>query len=323
MTTRTKHTTVKANRQGTKRPKTSRHDLAELFVLFVANQQSEQTGRSAGYRLRQFASWLQDAYGIEDLEAVETSHLLSYKQHLAGSGLAASTQARMIEGLRSFFRWCFQMGMIERDPAALLKAPRAVLNREPTYLETSEVKALFAAIDPADRQAARDTALLWCLSYGLRAGEIVGLDIADVIPPKGDGMAALEIDGKRSYHRTLPICGAAYNAIQAHVTQRGNVVHDALFAVQWQGQPKRLSIAGLEKWFRVLCDRAGIPQEKQHPHACRHGAAVRWLFESTTPGALFTVSKALGHSSVSTTQRYLHARREAVEQMVLTDPLAS
>lgn len=90
-----------------------------VIQLYCDNQRSPHTARNALYRLRHFAQWLDEHYHVTELEAVTTAHLLAYKGTL--THLAPSSQARIVETLRGFFRWCYAEHLIERDPAAQVK----------------------------------------------------------------------------------------------------------------------------------------------------------------------------------------------------------
>lgn len=293
-----------------------------LVTLFCSNQQSQHTATNAKYRLLSFARWLESEHQVTDLEAVQVQHILSYKQHLAQSGLAPSSQARELETLRSFFRWCHSEGMIDHDPAKSVKSPRATLNKEPEYLTTDESRKLF---DMTDRTDKRGLAMLWGLTVGLRVGELTALDVQDLIPPKDGKLAGLRTRGKRLYERTVPLAQVAYTAIADYLSTRHDAPKDSpLFACRYAGESdRRLTTRAVERWFSNLVVSAGLPREKGHPHAARHGFATRLLFEGNTPGSLYTVSKLLGHTNLSTTEKYLHLDRQAMQTAILADPLAS
>lgn len=291
-----------------------------LIQLYCDNQRSPHTARNALYRLRHFAQWLAEHYHVTELEGVTTAHLLAYKGTL--THLAPSSQARIIETLRGFFRWAYSEHLIERDPAAQIKSPRATLNKEPEYLTIDETRRLIAVIDPQSLYAVRDRALLWALAYGLRVGEVAALNVGDVLPAKAGKLPALRITGKGTRQRVIPIGPAAHTALLAYLAPRGKVGKgEPLFMATYAGAAGRMTTRAIQKRIKVLCDNAGIDPAKAHPHAWRHGAAMRWLFETTTPGGVYTVSRLLGHSAISTTERYLHLNREALEQAVIGDPL--
>lgn len=288
-----------------------------VIQLYCDNQRSPHTARNALYRLRHFAQWLEVHYHVTELEAVTTAHLLAYKATL--THLAPSSQARIIETLRGFFRWAYAEHLIERDPAAQIKSPRATLNKEPEYLTTGETRRLLAAIDPHSIYAVRDLALFWALAYGLRVGEVAALNVGDVIAPKAGKLPELKIIGKGTRQRVIPIGLPAYEAITAYSARRGKA--EPLFLATYAGQAQRMTTRAIQKRVKVLCTLADVPPEKAHPHSLRHAAAVRWLYESRAPGGVYTVSRLLGHGSISTTEKYLHLDRSALEQAVIGDPL--
>jgi len=310
------------------------------ITLFCQNCQSTHTASNARYRLLAFARWLETECQVTDLEAVTVSHILAYKQHLAKSNLAPASQARALETLRSFFRWSHQEGMIDHDPARSVKSPRAVLNREPEYLTTEESRKLLDAIDSNGKHAARDLAMAWALAMGLRVGEVVSLNVGDVIPPAAGQLAGLRIHGKRNYERIVPLSQAVYAAIAGYLSLRADRPgagdplkgdtyplkgDDApLFVCRYAGDDcRRMSTRAVQKWFADLVTSANLARSKGHPHAARHGFATRLLFEGNTPGGVYTVSKLLGHGSLATTEKYLHLDRRAMQTAILADPLAA
>jgi len=86
---------------------------------------------------------------------------------------------------------------------------------------------------------------------------------------------------------------------------------------------RRMATCGLQKRFANLAKHAGIPTDKHHLHAMRHGFATRMLFDTKTIGGIYTVSKLLGHSRVAVTEMYLHCSQDQLEQASLADPLGA
>lgn len=285
--------------------------------LYCNNQRSPHTARNALCRLHAFARWLQAEYRVADLERVKTEHILAYKLTL--THLAPSTQSRIMQTVRSFFGWCHEQGLIGTDPAVTVKLPRALLGAEPAYLTTDDTRRLLGSVDARSPYAARDQALLWSLAYGLRAGEVAALMCADVLAAHDGRMPALRVTGKGTRQRVIPVCAAAYTALTTCMAGRSG----ALFVCAYGGvRDQRMSVRAIEKRFSVAAARAGLPTVKAHPHALRHGAAQRWLFESSAPGGIYTVSRMLGHSRISTTEMYLRLDVGALEGAVMGDPLA-
>jgi site-specific recombinase XerD len=132
------------------------------------------------------------------------------------------------------------------------------------------------------------------------------------------------VRGKGSKARSVPIGSATYAAIVTYLAQRGDTPDKAapLYVCQSAtDDAKRLTPRSVRWLFAKYAERAGLDPAKAHPHAARHGFATRLLFETSTPGGLFTVSKLLGHSSISTTEIYLHINRGQLDQAAIGDPL--
>lgn len=292
----------------------------DSITLFCSAQVSPHTARVYSYQLRRYAAWLQAEYRVK-IEKATTAHVLAYKAAL--SHLAPASQARMVAAVRAFYRWAKEAGIIKTDPAMAVRPPRAIRDQEPVYITLDEQRRLIASVDDYARHAARDRAMLWILAHGLRVSEVSGLNVGDVIEPKADALPALKVRGKGSKARSVPIGSAAYAAIVAYLDQRGtpDKAEPLLVCQSASDDAKRLTVAGLQWLFAKYAERAGLDPEKWHPHAARHGFATRLLFETSTPGGVYTVSKLLGHGHISTTEIYLHINRGQLDQAVIGDPL--
>ncbi len=279
--------------------------------LFATNQVSPDTERCYRYQLCNFAQWMREDRGVEDMEDVTTADLLAYRQSL--QHLAGSTQKRYLAAIKSFFAWALDAGIIKKNPAALLKLPRALGNKVPVFMTLDETRSLLKSA-----KLPRDVAMLRSLAYGLRIGELTALRIGDVAVPNGSGMGALMVRGKGNKARTLPICAEAHDAISSYVSGRTD---GAVFHVLDGSRP--IGRRAIQKRFKKLAREAGIPAEKRHPHCMRHGFATRMLFDTKTIGGIYTVSKLLGHSRVAVTEMYLHCSQKQLEQAMLADPLGA
>jgi len=103
-------------------------------------------------------------------------------------------------------------------------------------------------------------------------------------------------------------------------TYIGERTAGAVFLVLNGSRP--ITTRGIQDRFITICKKADIPAEKHFPHCMRHGFATRMLFDTETIGGIYTVSKLLGHSRVSTTEMYLHCSKKQLEESMLADPLA-
>jgi integrase/recombinase XerD len=279
--------------------------------LFATNQVSPDTERCYKYQLRSFAEWMADSRDVNDMEDVTTADLLAYRQSI--QHLAASSQNRYLAAIKSFFAWALDTGLIEKNPAAGLKLPKAVSNRAPVFLTLDETRNLIATA-----KLPRDIALLWCLAYGLRIAEAQALQIGDVAQPNGNGLGALMVRGKGNKARTIPISSEAHETIS---TYTGGRTEGSLF-LTLDGK-RTISTRAIQARFKKLAIEAGIAPEKQHPHCMRHAFATRMLFDTKTIGGIYTVSKLLGHSRVAVTEMYLHCSQKQLEQAMLADPLGA
>ena len=289
--------------------------------LFATNQVSPDTERCYRYQLRSFSRWMETERDVTDLDSVTTVDLLAYKQSLAH--LSPTTQKRYMATIRSFFKWARESGLIETDPAAGVKLPRAIQGQAPTFFTLDETRTLIASVQTG-RYGKRDAAMLWCFAHGLRVAEVTALNVGDVIQPENGGMAAMRVRGKGSKARTVSLLMDGYRAVTAYIGDRVGADTEPLLTCTYRGRTgRRMSRAGIQERFMVLAARAGIPADKRHPHCMRHGFATRMLFESSVPGGIYTVSKLLGHSRVATTEVYLHCSHKRLEAAMLADPLGA
>ena len=279
--------------------------------LFATNQVSPETERGYRYQLRNFAQWMADSRDVHDMEDVTTADLLAYRQSL--QHLAGSSQKRYLAAIKSFFEWALESGIIDKNPASLLKLPKSVSNKAPVFMTLDETRLLLNSA-----KLPRDVAMLWCLAYGLRIAELTALEIGDISSPNGTGMGSLMVRGKGSKARTIPINPPAYTAISSYISDR---VNEPVFLVLDGSRP--MTRRAIQDRFMNLAARAGIPAEKRFPHCMRHGFATRMLFDTKTIGGIYTVSKLLGHSRVAVTEMYLHCSQKQLEQAMLADPLGA
>ena len=121
--------------------------------LFATNQVSPDTERCYRYQLCNFAQWMREDRGVEDMEDVTTADLLAYRQSL--QHLAGSTQKRYLAAIKSFFAWALDAGIIKKNPAALLKLPRALGNKVPVFMTLDETRSLLKSA-----KLPRDVAML-------------------------------------------------------------------------------------------------------------------------------------------------------------------
>jgi integrase/recombinase XerD len=220
-----------------------------------------------------------------------------------GNGRApasAATLHRKAACLRSFYRHLRRENLLDSDPTAALSSPRRG-KRLPEVLTRSEVQALLSAPKGSDPASLRDRALLEVMyACGLRASEVIGLEVTDIDLDEG----LLRARGKGSKERVVPVGSAAVAALRLYLSHgRPALVkltpERALF-VNFRGQA--LTRQGLYKIVRRHASSVGLA-DRMSPHTLRHTFATHLLSGGCD---LRSVQEMLGHADVATTQLYTH-----------------
>ena len=273
------------------------------FLAYLELERGLSRNTLEAYRsdLHQFGEFL----GRRGLTAIEAGHgdIAGFLSELgAGSGgraaVGASTLARKVACLRSFYRHLRREGTIEHDPTAELRGPRKT-QRLPRVLSRDEVLRLLSQPRGTDPLALRDRALLEVMyACGLRASEAIGLELADVDLEEG----VLCARGKGSKERIVPIGREAVAALRAYCS-RGRPLQAAngprLFLNRRGGG---LTRPGLYKIVQGHARHAGLEQ-KMSPHTLRHTFATHLLAGGCD---LRSLQEMLGHADLATTQVYTH-----------------
>ena len=209
---------------------------------------------------------------------------------------SATTAGRKLATFRSFFRFLCREGTLTKNPARSLVAPRKDM-RIPTYLQEQEAMDLMSASDKTNISEERDTAVLELLySTGMRCSEIVGLVLNDV----DTGNRSIRILGKGRKERWVPFGTPASLAVTRYLsTRKGVSGRDPLFA---GAMGKAISDRTVRRIVARALLRASI-RTKASTHTLRHSFATHLLQRG---GDLRSIQELLGHSSLSTTQRYTH-----------------
>jgi integrase/recombinase XerD len=220
-----------------------------------------------------------------------------------------ATLHRKAACLRSFYRHLRRENLLDTDPTAALSSPRRG-KRLPEVLSRGEVQALLSSPKGSDPSALRDRALLEVMyACGLRASEVIGLDVSDVDLDEG----LLRARGKGSKERVVPVGRAAVAAMRLYLAHgRPALVRlapeRALF-VNFRGQA--LTRQGLYKIVRRHATSAGLA-DRMSPHTLRHTFATHLLSGGCD---LRSVQEMLGHADVATTQLYTHLSSDRLKEV--------
>jgi len=243
------------------------------------------------------------------VESLQLEHLQSLLAAINELELSVATQARVLSGVKSFFRYLLLEEVIKRDPTELLDAPK--LRRAlPHVLSLAEIDLLFAAIDHSKPEGVRNHAMLETMySCGLRVSELISLHISNLYLDVG----FVKVIGKGNKERLVPIGEEAVKHINLY---RDNIRvmmdikkghEDILFLNRRGTMLTRVMVFTI---LKQLALKIGIKQ-KVHPHTLRHSFATH-LVEGGAD--LRAVQEMMGHKSITTTEIYTHLDRTYLRQ---------
>jgi site-specific recombinase XerD len=262
----------------------------------VTRHAAEGTLRSYGADLRELAIWA-SAAGLEP-GTLRYRDLRGFAARISKRGLERATIARKLAAVRSFHESLVRRGLAPDNPAALLPSPKRA-QRLPRALDRDDVARLLDRIPVSTPLEVRDKALFeLAYSCGLRASEIVGLDLG-AIDFEGE---TLRVTGKGSKTRILPVGEPAQAAVRRYLERARPALcseraEQALFISR---RGRRLSPSDVRRRLERWVQTAAVAG-KVSPHALRHSFATHLLEGGAD---LRSIQELLGHSSVSTTQVY-------------------
>jgi len=226
-------------------------------------------------------------------------------------GMSAFSQARIISGLKSFYKFLVYEGELDSDPTVLLEAPK--LGRKlPDTLSVEEIDQILEAIDHSTPEGTRNRAMLETLySSGLRVSELIGLKVSNIHFDVG----FLRVFGKGSKERLVPIGKTALkhiniyrDEVRVHLDIKPG--HESFLFLNRRG--RQLTRQMVFTFLKDLVAKAGI-RKTISPHTFRHSFATH-LIEGGAD--LRAVQEMLGHESITTTEIYTHLDRDYLRQVI-------
>jgi integrase/recombinase XerD len=290
-----------------------------LFAAFAAHLKlargySDHTLAAYDSDLRKLPAYLELREWDIAPAAIERFHLDAFIRYLAELGLAASSQARLISALKTFFGFLLDEGNIRTDPTELLRAPK--LGRKiPEVLTYHEIRDLLGAIDLSEDHGLRDRALLEVLyACGLRVSEATNLQLSNLYFDQG----FIRVTGKGNKERIVPIGEEAIHQTEIYLEyvrpQLPKIKPEAenvVFLNRRGGQLSRVSVFTAVKKYAAL---AGI-EKNVSPHTFRHSFATH-LIEGGAD--LRAVQEMLGHESILTTEIYTHLDTDFLRETIMS-----
>lgn len=266
---------------------------------------SDNSVEAYGRDIEKLTQFLQQQ-GIEkNPAALELKDLQQFIRWVAELGMTSTSQARIISGIRAFYKYCSLEQIVTNDPTVLLEAPK--LKRAlPDVLSYDEIENIINQIDLSKPEGGRNKAILETMySCGLRVSEVVNLRISQLYLDDG----FIRVIGKGDKERLVPIGSSAIkyitiyrNDIRVHVPiKKGQ--EDILFLNRRGSKLTRVMIFLL---LKDLVKKAGITKQIS-PHTFRHSFATH-LVEGGAD--LRAVQEMLGHESITTTEIYTHLDRD-------------
>jgi integrase/recombinase XerD len=258
-----------------------------------------------------FQQWC-EVNGFRSPELVSRKDIESFPHWISDMGFVPTSQARIISGVRAFYRYLVMDDVLTESPADFLEPPKTG-RKLPVALSTEEIDAMIAQIDRSKPEGERNVAILETLySCGLRVSELVGLRLTQVHSDEG----FVQVVGKGNKERLVPIGKRALkhmklyvNEIRVHLTIKP-ADRDIVFLSSRGGKMSRQLVF---LFIKDLALKAGI-QKNISPHVFRHSFATH-LVEAGAD--LRAVQEMLGHESITTTEIYTHLDRKFLANTLL------
>jgi integrase/recombinase XerD len=257
-----------------------------------------------------------DAMQIGDdaaLAAVTPETLQTFLADIHDLGISARSQARIVSGLKSFFRYLRLERVVETDPTILLESPRIGLHL-PDVLSVEEIDRMISAIDLSTPEGNRNRAIIETMyGCGLRVSELCNLELNNIDLQN----KFIIVNGKGSKQRMVPLSDIAAELIEDYVkNERADVPvkrgEEGIVFLNRRG--RRLSRVMIFYIIRDLAALAGITKVVS-PHTLRHSFATHLLEGGAN---LRAIQQMLGHESIATTEIYLHIDNTRLREEIMT-----
>ena len=247
-----------------------------------------------------------------DYRMVTLEQLDQFAGQLREEGIQARSVARILSGVRSFYRFLTLEKEVEQDPTELLESPQ-IGKHLPEVLSVEEIDSIINVIDVSKPEGVRDRAIIEVLyGCGLRISELCNLRISQLYLED----KYIRVKGKGSKERLVPIEGVAIDRVREWlVTRMGYKVkpseEDYVFVSLTRG--RRLSRISLFVYIKDYAERAGI-KKNISPHTFRHSFATHLLEGGAS---LRAIQMMLGHEDISTTEIYMHIDKSKLRTEIL------
>lgn len=244
---------------------------------------------------------------------VELDDLHNFAAGLKDIGIHPRSQARILSGIRSFYKFLVLDGYMEDDPTVLLESPKLGLHL-PEVLTVSEIDRIIAAVDLSKTEGQRNRAIVETLySCGLRVSELCELKLSGLYLNEG----FMRVEGKGNKQRLVPVSPRAVEELKRYFEQRAEMTNiksgheDYVFLSFRRGT--KLSRIMVFHFIKELVELAGV-KKSVSPHTFRHSFATHLLEGGAN---LRAIQLMLGHESIGTTEIYTHVDRNMLREAIL------
>jgi len=284
------------------------------FQAYLKLERSVSANTSAAY-VRDVAlleSFLESELGGKSLNQVDFSDLKEFIAWIHGRGMSASSQARILSGIKTFFHFLVLEGLLSDNPTTLLESPK--LSRKlPDTLSIHEINSLIDALDLSKPEGMRNKAILEMLyGCGLRVSEVVDLKISNLFLD----IELVKILGKGNKERLVPIGSEAAKFLQIWLQEVRIHLKIKPGQEDWVFLNNRGSSLSRVMVFLIikgLATKIGL-KKTISPHTFRHSFATHLLEGGAD---LRAVQEMLGHESITTTEIYTHLDRDYLKSTIL------
>ena len=242
---------------------------------------------------------------------VRLENLEDFSAGLHDIGIHPRSQARILSGIRSFYRFLIMEDYLESDPTELLESPQTGF-KLPEVMTVEEIDLLIGSIDRGTKEGQRNRAILETLySCGLRVSELCNLKLSELYFEEG----FIKVEGKGSKQRLVPISPRAIKEIRLYFTDRNLMkikpgFGDFVFISNFGKNISRIMVFHI---IKELAERIGL-KKKISPHTFRHSFATHLLEGGAN---LRAIQCMLGHESIGTTEIYTHIDRNMLRSEII------
>ena len=288
------------------------NEAASDFLTYLRLEKSlgEKTLTAYGSDVEKLRRFIEGEYGLPP-QQVEHKHLEQFLAHIYDIGLNRRSQARVLSGVKAFFKYLLIDDAIAANPAQQLDSPK-IGRQLPEVLSVEEIERLMSAVDLSKPDGHRNKAIVEMLySCGLRVSELVGLRLSGIYFDK----KFLRVIGKGNKERLVPVGSQAVKTLEQYLEVRRTLPvkkeHDDVVFLNRRGA--KLTTVMVFLIVKSLAAKAGIAK-RISPHTFRHSFATHLVKGGAD---LRAVQEMLGHESITTTEIYTHLDREFLRESIL------